>query len=1102
RSGEGEYQINHQPCRLRDIRELFAGTGIATEAYSVIEQGKVDVMLQASPRDRRILFEEAAGISRFKIKKVEAARRLERVDQNLLRLSDIVEEVDNRLRTIRSQASKARRYREHTERLQALRTQVAVTDWRQFTQELEELQQKIRSLTDRRDRLASQIELDEVELQRLEGEVADAEERIHAAEADRAEVHRRIAELELTVAHQQILSDDLAAEISRQRHKIAAMSVRVGADQQRIHEDQETLMKAEEEEQFAAVALEAEEDAFRQVAARLNETQKSSESKRAAHMDAMRTAASLGSQISVLRSQLTSAKAAERRCEEQFTLVQQDAQKLADSLLENEALESDLATKADECGRQFRAIRQELAERRQCLGTAQKQVAELIGRRTGAEQRADVLEELESRLEGVGSGVRDVLRLARREPDGPFREVRGLVADLLQVSVDIAPVVELALGEKAHLVVLVTSKTLLDALMSAPALLPGRVGFLRLDVPPPTLAIDRIDLMGEPGVIDRLDRLVDAEPAFLPLVRRLLGRTWLVEDMPTAIRLAEGIGRGLDFVTRDRQRLSSDGTLIMGPRQATTGLISRRSELRSLRPEIERLTEQLARHEADVAKLENDIGVLDRRQESIAPKHTELTGMLSEQRLKTVSMRDRAEQLKRQAKALEIEWRAAQDQGESAASDLELSERDRSQVQSQIAHLEAQLEEDTIILHELREAHTKHQHQATERRVAAATSRQRREALAVQLNQLVRDQEERTTALVDANRRLEERKKQLQSSQATLLDCTSRIAGLFLESEEKIREIAERIQQRDLIRDHRSQKMSILQTQRRELRQCEQQRQEVLLAAAHIDQQREGLVERLREDYGIELSDAGSDEHVFQIETCVEIEQEIQDLRRKIANIGAVNLQALEELDELEIRAQTLSNQYQDLALAKASLEQIIDRINTDSRRMFAATLDTVRKHFQELFRKLFGGGQADIVLDSGEDIDVLESGIEIVARPPGKDPRSISLLSGGEKTLTCVALLLAIFKSHPSPFCVLDEVDAALDEANIERFASVLGEFLSTTQFIVITHSKKTMSHANTLYGVTMQESGISKQVSVRFEDVSDDGTILQVASDDTQAA
>src|SRR4029079_3400593 len=210
-------------------------------------------------------------------------------------------------------------------------------------------------------------------------------------------------------------------------------------------------------------------------------------------------------------------------------------------------------------------------------------------------------------------------------------------------------------------------------------------------------------------------------------------------------------------------------------------------------------------------------------------------------------------------------------------------------------------------------------------------------------------------------------------------------------------------------------------------------------------------------------------------------------------NIGAINLEALEELEQIEARFEKLSGQYRDLVEAKASLERIVQRINIDSRQLFLTTLEMIRGHFRELFRRLFGGGEADIVVDEADD--VLECGIEIVARPPGKEACSISLLSGGEKTLTCVALLLAVFRSKPSPFCILDEVDAALDEANIGRFTAVLKEFLSFTQFIVFTHSKKTMSGADTLYGITMEESGVSKRVSVRFEDVSDDGHILPSA-------
>jgi len=302
---------------------------------------------------------------------------------------------------------------------------------------------------------------------------------------------------------------------------------------------------------------------------------------------------------------------------------------------------------------------------------------------------------------------------------------------------------------------------------------------------------------------------------------------------------------------------------------------------------------------------------------------------------------------------------------------------------------------------------------------------------------------------------------------------------------------AHHCQRRDEWRQQRAHYSQDVARLRGKIRKLETRIHDKELAASQLSHERTTLADRLREDYGIELAELEHEPTPEELHERDEVDREIADLRAKLNSIGSVNLDALAELDELEARYNNLSSQHQDLSSAKASLEQIIGKINADSRRLFADTLEVVRGHFQSLFRKLFGGGQADIVLDQG--VDILESGIEIVARPPGKEPRNISLLSGGEKTLTCVALLLAIFRSRPSPFCVLDEVDAALDEANIERFISVLQEFLAWTQFIVVTHSKKTMTCASTLYGITMQESGVSKRVSVRFEDVSDTGEILR---------
>jgi chromosome segregation protein len=388
----------------------------------------------------------------------------------------------------------------------------------------------------------------------------------------------------------------------------------------------------------------------------------------------------------------------------------------------------------------------------------------------------------------------------------------------------------------------------------------------------------------------------------------------------------------------------------------------------------------------------------------------------------------------------------------------------------------------------------------TTAKVELAKSEQQLDSLAVQLRQFQHDQRERRQAVDESRGLMREARQRAAEADRRILQQESELATLYLRKEELAKEAAELVAAGDQWRQQRGTAVVDVQKVRAALRRLEKDVHEQELAAGKVQHERDSLATRMLEDYEIDLA-------ALQLESTEEeqherevIEEEIGGLRRKISNIGNVNLEALEELQGLETRFGDLSTQYEDLTQAKSSLEQIIEKINEDSRRLFIETLETVRGHFQSLFRKLFGGGQADIVVD--EDEDILESGLEIVARPPGKEPRSISLLSGGEKTMTCVALLLAIFRSRPSPFCVLDEVDAALDEANIERFIGVLNDFLQWTQFIVVTHSKKTMTCAGTLYGVTMQESGISKRVSVRFEDVSETGEILRSADDDAVVA
>ena len=1109
RSGEGEYLINRQPCRLRDIRDLFAGTGMATEAYSVIEQGKVDILLQSSPRERRIIFEEAAGISRFKAKKIEAMRRLERVDQNLLRLSDIVDEVENRLRAVRLQAAKARKYKEYSDRLQSLRTQVGLADWRRLTARLNELETELRTSRDENAACLAQIESHEAQGLALEVQIAEADAAMRSSEGRIAQNRERIAARESSIDHLRRACRELEEETARYRRQLASMSVRSGDVEQQLHEIAENLRSADAEYREVARRLAEEERALTRLTAQVDELRAENEQHRAAHLEQMRRASTLGNQISALESNVTATLAAraggDKRLEELRTAHDALDAEFRQASSAVDALQQSCAI----CHAELQQVESQLADDRRQATLLRRQLATLRERHSGATQRAAVIEELEKRLEGLSAGVKQVLLKAQSAEPGPFAEVRGLVADLLHVNYETAPLVELALGEMAQCLVVAEGGQLTDYLQQSAALA-GRVGFIRLDVLPPKTHLDGLDLHGQPGVLGRADEFVETAPQFAVLARRLLGKTWIVETLTQALALAESVGRGLNFVTTSGELVTVDGTLYAGPRHSAAGLISRRSELRVLKQQITEMAAHIAHQESLLATLETRITAQDEQAVVLRAQHERTGQELAHQQWRAANCQAQLERIAQQTAAVEIELTAAATEHQRASAALAAARQQVTKVNTAVAELEARVADGIERTDSLEQTRQRYHRETGAAKIEMVKSEQRLAHLAAQRSQLERDQQERVRALSDSRSRLVVCQDRLRQAERDILAAESEVAELYLRKESFSIESQHHVERRDQWRQRRSQLAQDVQRIRARVRKLETRLHAKDLSAGEVRHERATLEDRLREDYGIELAQLEHEPSGEELQEREIIDREIADLRAKLNSIGGVNLDALKELEELEARFTMLSTQHQDLSSAKASLEQIIGKINADSRQLFADTLEVVREHFQALFRKLFGGGQADIILDEG--VDILDSGVEIVARPPGKEPRNISLLSGGEKTLTCVALLLAVFRSRPSPFCVLDEVDAALDEANIERFIGVLQEFLAWTQFIVVTHSKKTMTAASTLYGVTMQESGVSKRVSVRFEDVSDNGEIINVrdeaerpaagASDETQAA
>ena len=1095
RSGEGEYAINGTQCRLKDIRELLAGTGAGTESYSIIEQGRVDAVLRASPKDRRSLFEEAAGISRFRLKKQEAARRLARVEQNLLRLSDIVDEVEGRLRRVRSQAGKAQRYREQAERLKQLRTELGLADWWTATSRLKELDQTIAQTKS--------------QCGELRVEIQAAEQRLHQAGSEAEAEALSAVQRALAAAREQIAACDAAATAESQRHDELAEELRHA------------------QRRLVGVRSEPVEGASTQQTLRQNlqETRDRAAEQRSVERKIADDLAKQDQSLSALRKSLSEVTERSKQLKQQLQKRQREGDRLTaldevgqSQLADHQKMLDRLGGQAEEARQELQAAQRQLgqldrdartaesafseatasaAELRDSLAAHQKTLGEVRASRVRDEHKLAALDDAVTRLETLRNEIGRLLE--SEQPGGrPPAKVCGLVADLIHVDFDNAPMIEAALGERAHHLVIDDGDGLLAAFAAQPGVLTTRAVFERLDVKSAGAAVDRIDLAGEQGVMGRADQFVGAEPNCELMVSRLLGRFWIVDNLATARRLASGKGRGLSFVTFKGECLHADGAIALGGTSADGGVLTQHQRAGLLREAIQAQDRRIAELRQAITRTEQQLEDAEQQSTQLESSRQGLVTQLSDAQQLVATLTERSRQLEQEQQRLSAtvahEAKACQEgQYEIRAIHEELSEAqaERQQIAAQQESLQQEIEGKELEVTRLKSA-------ATAAHVELVKYEQHAAILSEQIAQHRKSRDQRTSAETDAADVVATLHARLRSSRLALLNKRSELASLWLVHEKQAAEAASLAKRRSREEQDRN-RLSRLVTAARQRLEGEQRReQQASLVAERIRTEQANLVRRLQEDYQIDLPEAaraaGPPQAALTDRTA--LEREVASLKGEVGSIGSVNLDSLDELDELESRFDQLSSQYQDLAEAKTSLERLSSRISNESRDLFLATVEEVRGHFSELFRRLFGGGEADIVLLEEEGGDPLDAGVDIAASPPGKELRSLSLMSGGEKTMTCVALLLAVFRTKPSPFCVLDEVDAALDEANIGRFTGVLSEFLSSTQFIVVTHSKKTMTGADTLYGVTMQESGVSKQVAVRFEDVGEDGQIDPAAT------
>jgi len=1077
RSGDCEYRINGKLCRLKDLRELFMDTGVATRAYSIIEQGQVDQLVSASKVDRRIVFEEAAGISKYKAHKKEALRKLEHTDQNLLRLADILEEVAKRLRSVKLQAGKARNYLEYTQRLKELQVNFSLVEYGKNKEHLDEKSAVLRQALEQFSAVAAEEAGAEAEASRLGNDIIDREHKLSEAGnslvAAQSKIDQKLQRIEFlrsrTVELEQ-RRNVAAQEIERLRAQGEALKSDLASHRDQLDGCDRTV--AERNEAIAEIQKVA-----REVDLQIGSLQAELEDEKSGIIDIVRRTAQLHNEIQSLSSYRDNLANQKQRLAGRAQTVRAELERWLTEKAQHNARLGDVERVMVELDQNLESKRQEMEKAEGQIAEAGKHLAGSKEARSALSSELAVLTDMERRYEGLGNAVKSILK-AQTDESRKLDYIDGILAQKIGTDVEYAGAVEAALeGLTDVLLVSDTGKLLQDREMLSS--LEGRVHFRGLDRVEPF--VDGRDFSKYPFVKGRLVEFIRCESRYAPLAWSLLGKTLVVDSLDAAGSLADGVRAGYSFVTLSGECLSADGLLRLGPLGKATGLISRRSRISQL--------------EETIAGINTEIGELETQIQRNTQTKAHLDKLCKDLRTAIYEVSTEKMQINSKLAVYERDIKRLKDEEPLIASELGTLEAQIAQSVQKEYDSKQRLSELEAVNNE-RAAHIKElEGRYDELRGQQQDRMQELTDLKVRLGQVLEQQKglrqiiERLQGQMQASLRTlaaaEEEIRvgvgQLAEAQRDILDCEARVSDLFVEKESAQRD--NRLLQEELVGlvAGQRQKEETVRAKRAQKAEVEQKIGAVRVEVGQLEVRQQDLVARVKDELQLDLAEAYATRTAGDVDW-EQVKNEITELRGKIERLGNVNIDAIAEQETLEERHNFLANQVKDLSESKKQLEQLIDKLNKQSREKFVETFEQIRVNFQQIFRKLFGGGKADIVLEESED--VLEAGIEVIAKPPGKETRSISLLSGGEKSMTALALLFSVFRSRPSPFCFLDEVDAALDEANNERFNLLLRDFEIDSQFIVITHSKRTMSMAQMLFGVTMQQQGVSKRIAVRFDD------------------
>ena len=1072
RSGESEYLINGSGCRLKDIQEMFYDTGIGKEGYSIIGQGQIDKILSGKPEERRELFDEAAGIVKFKRRKITTLKKLDEERQNLVRVTDILSELTKQLGPLERQSETARIYLAQRDELKELDINLFLLDHQRTGELLNELETKLSQAHQELDEAQSAYEQTKAEYERLEQELEELNTKLDALKEEQQEnaLLKQQYEGQVKVLEEQISSGRQNSEHFRSRLTVLKDDLQKRSEEkEKLTEERAALYNRLKETRDN---LKKETESLENIVSNVDECTQAVEDGKNEIIEILNSRATTkgkAQRFDAMMEQLDIRKAevSQRilRLKSEEAILESDREK---AQKQYDAVTNVIQSTNAECVRldeEIHQIQEKLKKQ-----NSQMEIGQTAYHREAS--RLESLRNITERYDGYGNSIRRVMEQKSREPG-----IRGVVADIIHVQKDYEVAIETALGGSIQNIVTDNEQTAKRMISFLKKNRYGRATFLPLSNISGRGGLAQKDVLREPGVVGIANTLVEADAEYSELVMYLLGRVLVVDNIDHAIAIGKKYRYSLRMVTIEGESLSPGGSMTGGAFKNNSNLLGRRREIEELERSVGILKKELEETQRAIGENRSRRNVL---RDTIADFQQQLQQQYVEQntaKMNLAQIQEKEDEIQSSYRRIEREQEELRQQAGEIRQDHSSIARELEDSQKDEKELEVFIETKQKELEEWKAEETEKNHVLEKIRLEESSLEQQNHFLQENISRLEneieayhRESEEITENLSRSAEEIHKKEDGIEELKKAVTECTGKEEVLDARRIEWQEEKEKRSTSHKSFfekRDHLSEKTSLLD------KECFRLRSQ----AEKIEEQRESQISYMWEEYEITPNNALQyrKEELTDRQT---IKKDVLRIKDEIRKLGSVNVNAIEDYKNLLERHTFLSAQYEDIVKAEETLEGIIQELDEGMRKQFTEKFRDIQREFDKAFKELFGGGKG--TLELAEDEDILEAGIRIISQPPGKKLQNMMQLSGGEKALTAIALLFAIQNLKPSPFCLLDEIEAALDDSNVGRFASYLQKLTKNTQFIIITHRRGTMNAADRLYGITMQEKGVSTLVSV----------------------